>query len=84
MSHLKQPMGVFKLTYNVQKSVYVVERDIWLSDLKLQAHYELCSIDGVGRGVSKIIWNSQDKMYRDSYRWANLPEFVFITKIEEK
>ena len=50
MSHLKQPMGVFKLTYNVQKSVYVVERDIWLSDLKLQAHYKLCSIDGVGRG----------------------------------
>lgn len=90
ISHLKQPMGVFELVHNVQKSVYVVERRVWLSDLKLQAHYKLCSIYGVGRGVSKIVWNSQDKMYRATYelwdgcRWDNLPEFVFITKIEEK
>ena len=87
ISHLKQPMGVFGLVHNVQKSVYVVERSVWLSDLKLQAHYKLCSIYGVGRGVSKIVWNFQDKMYRatyelwDGYRWDNLPEFVFITKI---
>lgn len=90
ISHLKQPMGVFELAHNVQKSVYVVERSVWLSDLKLQAHYKLCSIYGVGRGVSKIVWNFQDKMYRATYelwdgsRWDNLPEFVFITKIEEK
>lgn len=90
ISHLKQPMGVFELVHNVQKSVYVVERRVWLSDLKLQAHYKLCSIYGVGRGVSKIVWNFQDKMYRATYelwngcRWDNLPEFVFITKIEEK
>lgn len=90
ISHLKQPMGVFELVHNVQKSVYVVEKRVWLSDLKLQAHYKLCSIYGVGRGVSKIVWNFQDKMYRATYelwdgcRWDNLPEFVFITKIEEK
>lgn len=90
ISHLKQPMGVFELVHNVQKSVYVVERRVWLSDLKLQAHYKLCSIYGVGRGVSKIVWNFQDKMYRATYelwdgcRWDNLPEFVFITKIGEK
>lgn len=90
ISHLKQPMGVFELTHNVLKSVYVVERNVWLSDLKLQAHYKLCSIYGVGRGVSKIVQDFQDKMYRatyelwDGYRWDNLPEFVFITKIKEK
>lgn len=89
-SHLKQPVGEFKLTYNIQKRVYLVEREIWLSDLKLQAHYRLCSIYGVGKGVSKSVWNSQDKMYRATYElwynygWDNLPEFVFITKIEEK
>lgn len=90
ISHLKQPMGVFELIHNVLKSVYVVERNVWLSDLKLQAHYKLCSIYGVGRGVSKIVQDFQDKMYRatyelwDGYRWDNLPEFVFITKIKEK
>ena len=90
ISHLKQPMGVFELIHNVLKSVYVVERRVWLSDLKLQAHYKLCSIYGVGRGVSKIVYNFQDKMYRatyelwDNYGWDSLPEFVFITKIEEK
>jgi hypothetical protein len=90
ISHLKQPMGVFELIHNVLKSVYVVERNVWLSDLKLQAHYKLCSIYGVGRGVSKIVWNFQDKMYRATYelwdgcRWDNLPEFVFITRIREK
>lgn len=89
-SHLKQPVGEFKLTYKVQKRVYLAEREVWLNDLKLQSHYRLCSIYGVGKGVSKSIWGSQDKMYKatyelwDSYRWANLPEFVFITKIEEK
>ncbi len=90
ISHLKQPMGVFELIHNVLKSVYVVERSVWLSDLKLQAHYKLCSIYGVGRGVSKIVQDFQDKMYRATYelwdgcRWDNLPEFVFITKIKEK
>lgn len=90
ISHLKQPMGVFELIHNVLKSVYVVERNIWLSDIKLQAHYKLCSIYGVGRGVSKIVQDFQDKMYRATYelwdgcRWDNLPEFVFITKIKEK
>ena len=90
ISHLKQPIGVFELIHNVLKSVYVVERNVWLSDLKLQAHYKLCSIYGVGRGVSKIVQDFQDKMYRatyelwDGYRWDNLPEFVFITKIKEK
>ena len=88
-SHLKQPVGEFKLTYKVQKRVYLVEREVWLNDLKLQAHYRLCSIYGVGKGVSKSIWGSQDKMYKatyelwDSYRWSKLPEFVFITKIEK-
>lgn len=89
-SHLKQPVGEFKLTYKGQKRVYLMEKEIWLSDLKLQSHYRLCSIYGVGKGVSKSVWNSQDKMYKatyelwDNYRWDNLPEFVFITKIEEK
>lgn len=89
MSHLKQPVGEFKLTYKVQKRVYLAERDIWLSDLKLQAHYKLCSIYGVGKGVSKSIWGSQDKMYKatyelwDDWSWSKLPEFVFITKIEK-
>lgn len=88
-SHLKQPVGEFKLTYNIQKRVYLVEREIWLNDLKLQAHYRLCSIYGVGKGVSKSVWNSQDKMYkatyelRDRWSWPELPEFVFITKIEK-
>ena len=57
-SHLKQPVGEFKLTYKVQKRVYLVEREVWLNDLKLQAHYRLCSIYGVGKGVSKSIWGS--------------------------
>lgn len=89
-SHLKQSVGEFRLTYKGQKRVYLVEREIWLSDLKLQSHYRLCSIYGVGKGVSKSILNYQDKMYRatyelwDNYRWDNLPEFVFITKIKEK
>lgn len=88
-SHLKQPVGEFKLTYKVQKRVYLVEREIWLNDLKLQAHYRLCSIYGVGKGVSKSIWDSQDKMYKatyelwDDWSWSKLPEFVFITKIEK-
>lgn len=88
-SHLKQPVGEFKLTYKVQKRVYLVEREIWLNDLKLQAHYRLCSIYGVGKGVSKSIWGSQDKMYKatyelwDDWSWSKLPEFVFITKIEK-
>lgn len=88
-SHLKQPVGEFKLTYKVQKRVYLVEREIWLNDLKLQAHYRLCSIYGVGKGVSKSIWDSQDKMYKatyelwDDWSWSELPKFVFITKIEK-
>lgn len=46
-------------------------------------------IYGVGKGVSKVIWNSQDKMYKatyelwDDWSWSKLPEFVFITKIEK-
>ncbi len=88
-SHLKQPVGEFKLTYKVQKRVYLVEREIWLNDLKLQAHYRLCSIYGVGKGVSKSIWDSQDKMYKatyelwDDWSWSEPSEFVFITKIEK-
>lgn len=88
-SHLKQPVGEFKLTYKVQKRVYLVEREVWLNDLKLQSHYRLCSIYGVGKGVSKSIWGSQDKMYKatyelwDDWSWSKLPEFVFITKIEK-
>jgi hypothetical protein len=88
-SHLKQPVGEFKLTYKVQKRVYLVEREVWLNDLKLQSHYRLCSIYGVGKGVSKSIWDSQDKMYKatyelwDDWSWSKLPEFVFITKIEK-
>lgn len=88
-SHLKQPVGEFKLTYKVQKRVYIVEREIWLNDLKLQSHYRLCSIYGVGKGVSRSIWDSQDKMYKatyelwDNWSWSELPEFVFITKIEK-
>lgn len=88
-THTKQLMGMFKLAYNVQKRVYLVEREIWLNDLKLQAHYRLCSIYGVGKGVSKSIWDSQDKMYKatyelwDDWSWSELPEFVFITKIEK-
>lgn len=88
-SHLKQPVGEFKLTYKVQKRVYLAEREVWLNDLKLQSHYRLCSIYGVGKGVSKSIWDSQDKMYKatyelwDDWSWSKLPEFVFITKIEK-
>lgn len=88
-SHLKQPVGEFKLTYKVQKRVYLVEREVWLNNLKLQSHYRLCSIYGVGKGVFKSVWNSQDKMYKatyelwDSWSWSELPEFVFITKIEK-
>ena len=88
-SHLKQPVGEFKLTYKVQKRVYLVEREVWLNDLKLQSHYRLCSIYGVGKGVFKSVWNSQDKMYKatyelwDGWSWSELPEFVFITKIEK-
>lgn len=88
-SHLKQPVGEFKLTYKVQKRVYLAEREVWLNDLKLQSHYRLCSIYGVGKGVSKSIWGSQDKMYKatyelwDDWSWSKLPEFVFITKIEK-
>lgn len=87
-NHTKQLVGEFKLSYKVQKRVYLIEREVWLNDLKLQAHYRLCSIYGVGKGVSKSVWNSQDKMYKvsyevwDSYSWS-LPEFVFITKIEK-
>lgn len=66
-THLKQLVGEFKLSYKVQKRVYLIEREIWLSDLKLQAHYKLCSIYGVGKGVHKYVWNSQDKMYKVSY-----------------
>lgn len=89
-SHLKQPVGEFKLTYKVRKRVYLAGREVWLNDLKLQSHYRLCPVYGAGKGVSESIWDSQDKMYKatyelwDSYRWADLPEFVFITKIEEK
>ena len=88
-SHLKQPVGEFKLTYDIQKRVYLVEREVWLSDLKLQAHYRLCSIYGVGKGVSKRIWNSQDKYIKATYElwddwdWSKLPEFVFIIKNEK-
>lgn len=88
-SHLKQPVGEFKLTYKVQKKVYLVEMVVWLNDLELQARYRLCSIYGVGKGISKSIWDSQDKMYKatyklwDSWSWSGLPEFVFITKIEK-
>lgn len=90
-THTKQLVGEFKLSYKVQKRVYLIEREIWLSDLELQAHYRLCSIYGIGKGVHKYVWDSQDKMYkvsyevwdRDSYSWSELPEFVFITKIEK-
>lgn len=86
-THLKQLIGEFKLSYKVQKRVYLIEREIWLSDLKLQAHYKLCSVYGVGKGIHKYVQDSQDKMYkvsyeiRDSYSWSELSEFVFITKI---
>ena len=88
-SHLKQLVGEFKFTYNIQKRVYLVEREVWLNNLKLQFHYRLCSIYRVGKGVSKSVWNSQDKMYKATYElwdgwgWSKLPEFVFITKIEK-
>lgn len=90
-THTKQLMGVFKLAYNVQKRVYIVERSVYESDYNLKSHYELCSIYGVGKGMTKYIFNPQDKMYRVSYglwdgwNWRdcpNPPEFVFITKIE--
>lgn len=87
-THTKQLVGEFKLSYKVQKRVYLIEREIWLLDLELQAHYRLCSIYGIGKGVHKYVWDSQDKMYKvsyevwDSYSWS-LPEFVFITKIEK-
>lgn len=82
VSHLKQLLGEFKLTYNVQKRVYIVEREVWLSDYKLQAHYKLCSIYGVGKGVQKNRWTYGKDTYEvwDNWSWSKLPEFVFITK----
>ena len=87
-SHLKQPVGEFKFN-NVQKRVYIVEREVWLSDLKLQVYHRLCHIYGVGEGVSKVVWNPQNIINRATYvlwnnwSWSPLPEFVFITKIEK-
>lgn len=78
---------MFKLAYNVQKRVYIVERSVYESDYNLKAHYKLCSI-GIGKGMIKYALSSQNKMYRTNYAlwngwgWNNPPEFVFITKIE--
>lgn len=82
VSHLKQLLGEFKLTYNVQKRVYVVERDVWLSDLILQGHYRLCSISGVGKGVQRYKWTFRKDTYElwNDLIWSELPEFIFITK----
>ncbi len=86
-THLKQLIGEFKLSYKVQKRVYLIEKEVWLSNLKLQARYKLCSVYGVGNGIHKYVQYSQDKMYkasyeiRDRYSWPELSEFVFITKI---
>ena len=87
-SHLKQPVGEFRFN-NIQKRVYIIEREVWLNDLKLQVYHRLCYIYGVGKGVSKVVWNPRNIINKttyvlwDGWDWSPLPEFVFITKIEK-
>lgn len=87
-SHLKQPVSEFRFN-NIQKRVYIVEREVWLNDPKLQLYHRLCHIYGVGKGVSKVVWNPQNIINKATYvlwnewDWSPLPEFVFITKIEK-
>lgn len=85
-THTRHFLGEFKLSFRGLSKVYLVERTVYESNLKMRFHHELCSIYGVGKGVDKYNFPSQDKLYKFQYELCSSysnhsPEFVFITKI---
>lgn len=85
-THTKHYFGEFELHIRGLSRVYLVERAVYEDNLKMQSHYELCSIYGVGKGIEKHDFPSQDKLYRFYYELCprysvHNPEFVFITKV---
>lgn len=94
-THNKQYLGKFRIGYTLLKSVYVIERKVWEEawsyggdSLKLVNNYRRCVIYGVGSGINRWVWATQDRMSPKVTYEANgahylrdKPDLIFITKI---
>lgn len=84
-THTKQFLGIFWLSYGTQKRVYLVEKNVYDTDLNLQVKYKPCYIHGVGRGINECLsWGYQDKpryeLYVGWYGENLFSKYIFITK----
>lgn len=83
-THTKQFLGIFWLSYGTQKRVYLVEKNVYDTDLNLQVKYKPCYIHGVGRGIREVFWCISDKpryeIYGGWYGEHLFLKYIFITK----
>ena len=83
-THTKQYLGIFYISY-VKKKVYIVEKSVYDTDLKLNAKYKPCYIHGVGNGAYEESWCGKRVKYTPYIRWYGEPpvsKFIFITKAD--
>lgn len=83
-THTKQFLGIFWLSYDTQKRVYLVEKSVYDTNLNLQVKYKPCYIHGVGRGVVEEYWGDKIKYltYIGWYGEHLESKFIFITKAD--
>lgn len=70
-THQKQFLGKFWRNYTSSKSIYIIERKVWDSidwpydnrTNKLIQKYERVYLWGIGAGINRYTWASQDRMY---------------------
>lgn len=83
-THTKQFLGIFWLSYGTQKRVYLVEKNVYNTDLNLQVKYKPCYIHGVGNGIREVFWSISNKpryeLYGDWYGEHSFLKYIFITK----
>lgn len=83
-THTKQFLGIFWLSYDTQKRVYLVEKSVYDTDLNLQVKYKPCYIPGVGNGIREVFWVISNKpryeLYGDWNGVHSLLKYIFITK----
>lgn len=96
-THLPQLLGKFWLDCKSKREVFIIEREVfdtgWMFDIrtyKATSNYRRCSVWGLGSGMNKYSWTSQDRIYpRVTYElngaYSSIydnPDIVFITKIK--
>lgn len=83
-THTKQFLGIFWLSCGTQKRVYLVEKNVYDTDLNLQVKYKPCYIHGVGNGIREVFWVISNKpryeLYGDWYGEHLFLKYIFITK----